>query len=170
MNPLENQSLENLQQVTAVTAFTHMNLKSMEKKTLCSGRTVTPFRTFRKSWSQLLPVKPCQSTTVLWDTVPLSQWGYLPCCQLNRIQDGELGSSLTELCRQGYVQAGCWDVALGLCELSPPKRRHCSRPGPNCQWAPLRLTPIFRLPREEMGWWLLPLQQKPFYCVKTSEL
>lgn len=64
-----------------------------------------------------------------------------------------------------------WDVALGLCELSPSKGRHCSRPGPNCRWAPLRLTPIFRLPREEMGWWLLPLQWKPFfYYVKTSEL
>lgn len=31
MNPLENQSLENLKQVTAVTVFTHMNLKSVER-------------------------------------------------------------------------------------------------------------------------------------------
>lgn len=49
INVLESQSLENLKQVTAVTAFTNMNLKSAENnRLLYSERTVTPLCTFRK--------------------------------------------------------------------------------------------------------------------------
>lgn len=120
--------------------------------------------------SQLPPVESCQCATVLWDTAPLSQWGCcLPCCQLNRFRDRERRSSLTELCCVGWTAparvmyklgAGMWPL---VCVNWAPKERHSSIPGPNCQWALLMLTPMFRLPREWMGRCPLPLQWKPFF-------
>lgn len=120
MNLLESQSLENLKQVTAVTAFTSDMWKRTDFFVLEGHLQKAP-------QSQLPPVESCQRTTVLWDTVPLSQWGCcLSCCQLNRFpgQRTLFFANRAVLCgldssSQGYVQTGCWHVALGLWELSP---------------------------------------------------
>lgn len=49
---------------------------------------------------------------------------------------------------QGYVQTGFWDVALGLCELSPPRRGTAEA----LSEGPFNVDTNMRLPNEEMGW------------------
>lgn len=151
----------------------------MEKnRLLCSGRTLSESPTIPATTSGIVSARHCAVGHSTTEPMRLLS-SLLPTEQIPRQRTSffrELRSSLTAVSwgldssSQGYVQTGCWHVALSLCELSPPKKRHSSIPGPNCQWALLMLTPMFRLRREEMGWSLLPLQWKLFYCVKMSEL
>lgn len=120
MNLLESQSLENLKQVTAVTAFT----SNMWKRTdfFCSGRTPSESPTIPATTSGILSARHCavgHSTTepmgLLSSLLPTEQIpGQRTSFLANRAVLCGLDSS-----SQGYVQTGCWHVALGLCELSP---------------------------------------------------
>ena len=100
-----------------------MNLESVEKNRLfCSGRTPSESPTIPATTSGIMSVRHCavgHSTTEPMGLLSsLLQTEQIPGQRTSLFANRAVLRGL-DSSSQGYVQTGCWHVALGLCELSP---------------------------------------------------